>query len=95
MGLGTEIGNCHFNWSFSVVTYSGWLSRDTVKRTPRCEMVYSDCLSRKMIVCVTKQLKAVYLMLGTQPRHWITAIVVMNESDIIFVIQVVGFIAVE
>jgi len=34
-------------------------------------------------------------MLGKQPRHWITAIAVMNESDIIFVRQVVGFIAVE
>ena len=57
LGLGTEIGNCHFNWAFSVVTYSGGLSRDTVKRTSRCEMVYSGCLSRKIIIGVTKQLK--------------------------------------
>jgi hypothetical protein len=35
-----------------------------------------------MIVGVTKQLKTVYLMLGKQLRHWITAIVViMNDSD--------------
>ena len=51
--------------------------------------------TEKMIAGVMKQLKTVYLMLGKQPRHWITAMVVLTDHDIIFVSQVVGFIAVE